>query len=68
MLLPMFLSKCKTAVPSGTNLGSMLENITIVSGTHDRPILKITGTIENDDYVLVARDNNIVTSFTAHLT
>ena len=35
-------------------------------GTHDRPILKITGTIENDDYVLVARDNNIVKFFTAH--
>ena len=40
MLLPMFLSKCKTAVPSGTNLGSILENITIVSGTQDRPTPK----------------------------
>ena len=32
-------------------------------GTRDRPILKITGIIDNDDYVLVARDDNVITSF-----
>ena len=29
-------------------------------GTHDRPILKITGVIQNDDYVLLAKDDGIV--------